>query len=249
MEKFRMSTINAISVGNAAYRVSKYAYPPQVPSITEYNTLLKEIYFKFSSSEHFDLRLMSRSQDFLGYGIMGAPGGELLSPAIWTLESTYHLFGLLNNAKNAFIQSTFFTIYSAANLYENVYVVSNAASLMASKHLGNLDIENVTTLTWDEAYHNMPSIDIAIVGYSSLIMDNALLTSCLDSLSLNGVLVILNSGDGGALYTALGDKKPLEMAIPLSSSSRLHKEIIDRGDFITHHISGFLSLTICTKVS
>lgn len=245
-----MSAINIVTVGNATHRVSSFSCPPQLPSIVEFKDFSRAIYSRLTESDKFDLRASSRCEEFLAYGLVGAPGGEDIAPVVWSSHGQAEMYGRLCNAKNVFIHTVPYAIYFAAHNYENVYVVNCASTLIASQHLTEVDedITNVTTLTWDVAYNNMPKLDMAIIMYSHLVADDLLLDSIMDAMNPNGVIVIQNSSDGGSLYEALGDKKPLAMAAQKSLSALLHKKIIDRGDFLTQHFQGWVSHTVCVKL-
>ena len=246
-----MSEINVITVGNATHRISSFSYPPQLPSIVEFKDFSRAIYTRLTESDKFDLRTSSRSEEFLAYGLVGAPGGEDIAPVIWSSHGQAEMYGLLCNAKNVLIHTVPYAIYFAANNYENVYVLNSSSTLIAKEHLpsGSEDINNVTTLSWDTAYNNMPQLDMAIVLYSHICADDLLFDAIMNAMNPNGVVIIQNSSNGGALYEALGDKKPLEMAAQVSLSALLHKKIIDRGDFLTQHFQGWVSHTVCVKLS
>jgi len=70
-----MNEINVVTVGNATHRVSSFSYPPQLPTITEFKDFSKEVYSHLVNNENFDLRTSSRSEEFLAYALVGAPGG------------------------------------------------------------------------------------------------------------------------------------------------------------------------------
>jgi hypothetical protein len=246
-----MSEINVITVGNATHRISSFSYPPQLPSIVEFKDFSRAIYTRLTESDKFDLRTSSRSEEFLAYGLVGAPGGEDIAPVIWSSHGQAEMYGRLCNAKNVLIHTVPYAIYFAANNYENVYVLNSSSTLISKEHLpsGSEDINNVTTLSWDAAYNNMPQLDMAIVLYSHICADDSLFDAIMNAMNPNGVVIIQNSSNGGALYEALGDKKPLEMAAQVSLSALLHKKIIDRGDFLTQHFQGWVSHTVCVKLS
>lgn len=246
-----MNEMNIITVGNATYRVSSFSCPPQLPSIVEFKDFCRAIYSRLTESDKFDLLTSARSGEFLGYGLIGAPGGEDLAPVIWGAHGQQEMYGTLCGAKNVFIHSVPYAIYFAAHTYENVYVLNCASTLIASEHLSatNTDITNVNTLSWDDAYNNMPQLDMAIVMYSHLCSDDSLFDSIMNAMRPNGVVVIHDSSNGGNLYEVLGDKKPLAMAAQISLSALLHKKILDRGDFLTTHFQGWVSNTVCVKLS
>ena len=239
-----------VTVGNAMHRVSAFSYPPQLPSIVEFKNFSKEIYAHLVGSEDFDLRTASRSEEFLAYALVGAPGGDDIAPVIWSSHGQAEMYGRLCAAKDVFIHTVPYAIYFAAHNYDNVYVLNCASTRIAQQHFpqGTDDISNVTTLTWGDAYAAMPQLDMAIVMYSHLAADDNLFDSLMNAIRPNGVLVIHNASNGGALYEVLGDKKPLDMAAEVSLSALMHKKILDRGDFLTQHFQGWVSHTVCVKL-
>jgi hypothetical protein len=245
-----MSEINMVMVGNAMHRISSFLCPPEIPSIVEFKDFSRAIYSHLTESDKFDLRASSRSEDFLAYGLVGAPGGDEIAPVIWSSHGQVEMYGHLCGAENVFIDTTPYAIYFAANNYSNVYVLNCASTLIAAEHTttSDDDINNVTTLSWDDAYNNMPSLDMAIVLFSHLAADDSLFDSIMNAIRPNGVVVIQNASNGGLLYEALGDKKPLAMAAQTSLSALLHKKILDRGDFLTQHFQGWVSSTVCVKL-
>ena len=246
----KMNEINIVTVGNATHRVSSFSYPPQLPSIVEFKDFSKSIYARLVNHEQFDLRTSSRSEEFLAYALVGAPGGDDIAPVIWSSHGQAEMYGRLCGAQNVLIHTVPYAIYFAANNYENIYVLNCASTLIAKEHMpiGTQDITNVTTLDWQDAYSNMPALDMAVVMYSHLAADDALFDSILNAIRPNGVVVIQNSSNGGALYEVLGDKKPLDAAAEISLSALVHKKIIDRGDFLTQHFQGWVSHTVCVKL-
>ena len=245
-----MTEINMVTVGNAMHRVSNFSYPPQLQSIREFIAFSKEVYSHLVDSDKFDLRTASRSEEFLAYGLVGAPNGDVVAPVIWSSHGQAEMYGRMCGARNVFIHSVPYAIYFASNLYENVYVANCASTLIAQQHMpqGSQDISNVTTLSWDDLYSKMPPLDMAIVLYSHIASDDRLFDSVLNAMRPNGSVIIQNSSNGGALYEIFGDKKPLDTAAEMSLSALLHKKIIDRGDFLTQHIQGWASHTICVKL-
>lgn len=245
-----MSEMNIITVGNAIHRVSSFSCPPQLPSIVEFKDFSRAIYSRLTESDKFDLLSSARSGEFLAYGLVGAPGGEDIAPVVWGSHGQQELYGKLCGAKNVFIHSVPYAIYFAAHNYENVYVLNCASTLIASEHLPatGTDITNVNTLSWEDAYNNMPQLDMAVVMYSHICSDDSLFDSIMNAMRPNGVVVIHDSGNGGALYEVLGDKRPLAMAAQASLPALLHKKILDRGDFLTQHFQGWTSHTVCVKL-
>lgn len=245
-----MSEINIVTVGNATHRISSFSCPPQLPSIVEFKDFSRAIYSRLTESDKFDLRTSSRSEEFLAYGLVGAPGGEDIAPVVWSSHGQAEMYGRLCGAKDVFIHSVPYAIYFAAHNYENIYVLNCASTLIAGSHdtASNADITNVTTLSWDDAYNNMPKLDMAVVMYSHICADDSLFDAIMNAMKPNGVVIIHNSSNGGALYEVLGDKKPLDMAAQVSLSALLHKKILDRGDFLTQHFQGWVSHTVCVKL-
>lgn len=245
-----MNRIDIVAVGNATHRISSFTCPPQLPSIVEFIDFSRAVYSRLNASDHFDLLTSSRSEEFFGYGMVGAPGGEQVAPVVWSSLAQEEMFGRLCNAKNVLIHTVPSAIYFAAHNYENVYVLNCAATLIAGSHntASVANITNVTTLSWDDAYNNMPQLDMAVVLYASISADDSLFDSVMNAIKPNGVVVIHNASDGGSLYDALADKRPLAMAAESSLSALLHKKIIDRGDFVTTHFQGWASNTICVKL-
>lgn len=245
-----MSEINIVTVGNAMHRISSFSCPPQLPSIVEFKDFSRAVYSRLTESDKFDLRTSSRSEDFLAYGLVGAPGGEEIAPVIWSSHGQVEMYGRLCGAENVFIDTVPYGIYFAAHNYNNVYVLNCASTLIASEYAATIDIDiaNVTTLSWDDAYNNMPSLDMAVVMFSHIATDDSLFDSIMNAVRPNGVVIINNSSNGGLLYEALGDKKPLALAAQTSLSALLHKKILDRGDFLTQHFQGWASYTACVKL-
>lgn len=246
-----MAELNIITLGNAMHRISSFACPSQLPSITEFKAFSRGIYNTLVSSQHFDLRTASRSEEFLAYALVGSPAGDELAPMIWSSHGQAEIYGRLSGAENVFIHTVPYAIYFAAHNYKNVFVANCAATAIAANQLTSSDepITNVTTLAWDSIYNSMPELDMAMILYSHIASDDTLFTSVLNSLKPNGVLVIQNASNGGALYEALADKKPLAVAAEMSLSADLHKKIMDRGDFIIQHFQGWVSHTVCVKVA
>lgn len=245
-----MSEITSVTVGNATHRISTFSCPPQLPSIVEFKDLSRAIFSRLTDSDKFDLRTSSRSEEFLAYGLVGAPGGEDVAPAVWSSHGQVEMYGRLCGAKNVFVHTVPYAIYFAANNFNNVYVLNCASTLIAAEHasVSNVDIANVSTLSWNDAYNNMPQLDVAVVMYAHIAADDSLFDSIMNAVRPNGIVIIHNASNGGALYEVLGDKKPLDMAAELSLSAYLHKKIIDRGDFVTQHFQGWVSHTACVKL-
>jgi len=245
-----MNEINIVTVGNATHRVSSFSYPPQLPSIVEFKDFSKDIYSRLVNDEQFDLRTSSRSEEFLAYALVGAPGGDDIAPVVWSSHGQAEMYGRLCGAKDVLIHTVPYAIYFAANNYDNVYVLNCASTLIAKEHMpaGTPDIANVTTLDWTNAYENMPALDMAVVMYAHLAADDSLFDAIMNAIRPNGLVVIHNASNGGALYEVLGDKKPLEVAAEVSLSALMHKKILDRGDFLTQHFQGWVSHTVCVKL-
>lgn len=245
-----MNDINVVTVGNATHRVSSFSCPPQLPTIVEFKNFSKDIYSRLVNDDNFDLRTSSRSEEFLAYALVGAPGGEDIAPVVWSSHGQAEMYGRLCGARDVLIHSVPYAIYFAAHNYENVYVLNCASTLIAQQHMpvDSPEINNVTTLDWENAYNNMPSLDMAIVMYSHLASDDNLFNSIMNAIRPNGLVVIQNSSNGGALYEVLGDKKPLDAAAEVSLSALMHKKILDRGDFLTQHFQGWVSHTVCVKL-
>jgi hypothetical protein len=249
MEK-KMPDFNVVTLGNTMHRVSAFRTPPQMPTVTEFKQFSKDIYARLTDSPNFDLSAAARCEEFLAIGLVGAPGGEELAPAIWSSHGQAEMYGLLSKAKNVFIHTVPYAVYFAANNYESVYVLNCASTKIAIEHapddVGGLD--NVTTLSWDDAYNNMPPLDMAVVLFPQLASDDKLCDALLDAITPGGVLVVHNSSNGGALYEVLADKKSLDLAANESLSAALHKKLLDRGDFVTQHFQGWISHTTCVKL-
>lgn len=245
-----MGELNTINLGNTIHRVNKFSTSPQLPSIVEFKDFNRDIFTTLTNSDKFDLVSSSRCEEFLAVALVGSPGGDDIAPAIWSSQGQVELYGRINDAKNVFINTIPSAIYFAANNFENVYVLNSSATLMAIKHFpqDSADITNVTTLSWNDAYNDMPQLDLAIVMYGYISSDDQLFESILNALSVRGVLIIQNASNGGSLYQTLGDKRPLETGAQESLSAQMHKKIIDRGDFIVQHTQGWISQTVCVKV-
>jgi len=245
-----MNESDVVTVGNATHRVSSFSYPPQLTTITEFKEFSKAVYSYLVSNENFDLRTSSRSEEFLAYALVGAPGGEDVAPVVWSSHGQAEMYGRLCGARDVLIHTVPYAIYFAANNYENVYVLNCASTLIAQQHMpeGTPDITNVTTLNWADAYENMPELDMAVVMYAHLASDDSLFDAIMNAIRPNGVVIIHNASNGGALYEVLGDKKPLAAAAEVSLSALLHKKILDRGDFLTQHFQGWVSHTVCVKL-
>lgn len=176
------------------------------------------------------------------------PGNELTNLALMAKHSMWNSLTHINvsiqefilNIKkpnSVFIASVFTNFASMASIYpESLYALNTQHTEYANKFYGNL-IPKINVVSHQDLVENVyaKTFDVAIVRFDYISVDQLLLSSIINSIKDDGIIMIPGSSDQGELYRSVN-----------SYSEDIHKFLNEKCTSVIHLPIG-TGLTICNK--
>jgi len=195
----------------------------------------KSAYSEWQSLGYGD-RVLQGGDEFYSTALMGSDGGEVFAPVIKLGLLINQLFVRMVNPINSLVIHGPGAIGQISQYSQNVYTPHNIHAYLAEKYLDTSELDNVNMISYDDIYNKIHNYDYACIIMGATV-DRELLTSILDSMNSQGVLILSGASNGGELYTNLEE----------SYAYQVHQEVIERGDFSLYNIPNFMSQTVCIK--
>ena len=228
-----------LGIANASYEYLNVEEASLLPDLDSLINLSRDMYNYVANSGDIELRYAGRSVEFHSFGVVGAPGGELLAPMIWSISHFGQFFCNLVKAKVGLVIGGVPEIIFAAQSLETVYTANTTPVGIMNEVFDTSGLGNVTTLSWVQMRGEMPPLDIANVVINNLVDDNVTL-AIMQAIKPDGLFIVTNASNGSELYS----NSTLE-----SFSESVHNLILSTGEFDSYHIQGYTSFTCFRKKS
>lgn len=187
------------------------------------------------TNEKTNVVLMTRSVEFQSYGVIGAPGGETLADMVWNSSHMSAFIAKMINAQTGFIIGGPAALFPFAAVVPEVYTANTTTLGLSLMHLDTSEVNNVTTLGWNEIRNSMPQVDI-VSCYLNVVVDYDILNSLLTAVKPGGIFLLANASNGSEMYHS-------ENTFP----EEVHSKILETGDFFSFHMQGYLSYSCFIK--
>lgn len=226
-----------LGISHASYDILNVESSSYIKNIDDFVNLSRLMYNKVAEKGDEVLQYAGRSVEFHSFGVVGAPGGELLAPMIYTISHFGQFFSKLVNAKNGLIIGGVPEVIFASTILDKVYTANTTPIGIASEFLDFDAISNLEILKWNEIIDNLPEIDIANILLNNLVDDNLTVAVC-NAIKPGGLFIVTNASNGSDLYNDSTQR---------TFSEYVHNLIMESGNFSSYHIQGYTSFTCYQK--
>jgi hypothetical protein len=226
-----------LGIAHASYQYLNISPSALLPDIDSFVNLSKLMYEKVSEKGEQQLSYAGRSVEFHSFGVVGAPGGELLAPMIWTISHFSQMISNLTNAKVGLIIGGVPEIFFASESLETVYVANTTPVGIMDQVFDATSITNIESLSWDIIRNELPELDMANILLNNL-TDDSVTIAIANALKVGGILIVTNASNGSELYMDNNDQ---------SFSEYVHDLILSTCNFESYHFQGYTSFTVFKK--